>query len=221
MVMEILLPRFGREGWWPAESPFEAAVGAILTQNTNWRNVEKAIGNLKGVVSLTPTSLLSLHADQLETLIRPAGFYKQKAERLKALSKLLSKDFGGEVERLGSIEMDRARSILLGIKGIGRETADAILLYACHLPSFVVDAYTFRMLRRLQIREEEDYEEVRELFHNCLGRNADILSLAHAAIVEFSKQICTKSPLCSRCPIYTLCPFPSKQKKRRSEQQDE
>lgn len=200
-----LYESYGPQGWWPAETPFEVIVGAILTQATAWRNVERAIGNLKSIAPLTPHFLLRIDKRELAELIRPAGYPNLKVRRLKSFVKHLFKRHNGSLERMLSQELDPLRKELLGIHGIGPETADSILLYAAGKPSFVVDAYTRRLLRRLGLIEEDiGYEELRALFMENLPLDAALYSEYHALIVRHCKEVCRRRPLCRRCPIKHL-----------------
>ncbi len=207
-VFDRLAGHFGPLHWWPADTPFEVLVGAILTQNTAWTNVEKAIANLKQAGALGPAELQSLSKAELEELIRPAGFFRQKAERLQLTVGHLFEQHGGLLERLLAQPLEAARTELLARKGIGPETADSVLLYAGNHPSFVVDAYTRRLFERLGILQgSEPYEEIRALFMDRLPHNADLFNEYHALIVEECKTFCRKQrPLCAACPLHTLCP---------------
>ncbi len=177
-----LLEEYGRQGWWPAETDYEVVVGAVLTQNTSWKNVERAIANLKDANRLSPDAILKARNTELEALIRPSGFYRQKAERLKlATGKWLEiRD-----SRRGSMEL---RKEWLSVKGIGMETADSILLYAMGRPIFVVDAYTRRFCGSCFAREFKGYEGYRAFFESNLPRDLDIFKEYHALIVEWGKR---------------------------------
>lgn len=189
---------FGPQHWWPAETPFEVAVGAILTQNTNWQNVERAISNLKEKGLLDPHSLHSININSLAFLIRPAGYYNVKAKRLKAFLDFLIKDFDGRIEDMASLEVDDLRKRLLNIDGIGPETADSILLYALNKPVFVVDAYTKRVLvRHGIINSNANYEEIQSLFHLSFEQNSSLYNEFHALFVKLGKTFCKPEPLCS------------------------
>ncbi len=209
-LYRILLKAYGKQNWWPAETPFEVCVGAILTQNTAWKNVEKAIENLKKQNLLFPEKLLKVDTEELKKLIRPAGFYNQKAERLKLFSSFVVKN--GGLSGLRKLHKEQLRKMLLEIKGIGRETADSILLYALEKPTFVVDAYTKRLLFRLGIlkRKDESYEKVKNLFESEIPAEdiaVPIYKEFHALIVEHSKTHCKKKPDCKGCPLKSLCTF--------------
>jgi len=195
----------GCESWWPAdEGPlkeWEICVGAILTQNTNWKNVEKALTNLKHEKMLNPKKMNGMPLPKLQRLIRPSGFYKQKAARLKMFAGFVS-SFGSLNKFLKSV----TREQLLAVDGIGPETADSILLYACNKPHFVIDAYTRRILSRLKmISVKESYDELQRLFHESLPRSVKLYKEFHALIVEHAKQNCKKEPLCTDCTLNKIC----------------
>lgn len=200
-IYEILYEAFGPQYWWPGETPLEVAIGAILTQNTAWTNVEKAIQNLKSKNLLDLDRLLELDKDKLAELIRPSGFYRQKAQRLKEFLVWLKQKGGCLLKINESTEV--IRDELLSIKGIGPETADSILLYAMERPVFVVDAYTKRILTRHRIiRESADYHEVQSLFMHNLPSDVQLYKEYHALFVKLGKEHCKKSsPLCNTCPL--------------------
>ena len=193
---------FGPRHWWPGDSPFEVVVGAILTQNTAWRNVEKAITNLKTESLLSPFALYHLPVEDLATVIRPAGYYNMKALRLKHFVRFLFQESAGDLGRLLAEDVDTLRGKLLSINGIGPETADSILLYAGNKPTFVVDAYTRRILfRHNLIPEETSYDEVRDFFMDCLEQDAAMFNEYHALLVHVGHSFCSKrNPKCSECP---------------------
>lgn len=205
-IFNQLLDHFGALHWWPADSPFEVVVGAILTQNTNWRNVEKAISALKEAGPLTVRKVLEIERQSLEEQIRPAGFFRQKAERLQLFAAYLMTRYGGDLSAMLAGPLSEVREELLQCKGVGPETADSILLYAGGRPSFVVDAYTRRLLGRLGLLNgRESYDQIRDLFMTHLPRNSDLFNEFHALIVEQCKQYCRVKPLCSECPLQTDC----------------
>ena len=203
VVFDQLLARYGQLHWWPADTPFEVCVGAILTQNTAWTNVEKAIANLKTAEMLTPRALREVTAGDLAQLIRPAGFFNVKAARLKAFVDWLFARFSGRLERMFAGDWQELRRELLLVKGIGAETADSILLYAGGQPSFVVDAYTRRIFSRLGLLPtiETPYETVRNLFMVNLPADPPLFNEYHALIVEHAKTHCRFKPRCSGCPL--------------------
>jgi endonuclease-3 related protein len=201
-IYKMLYDAFGPQHWWPGETPFEIIVGAILTQNTNWANVEKAIANLKAAGDLTLDALHSIELAKLAELIRPAGYFNIKAKRLKNFIDWLFDDYGGELANLQSIGTDRLREELLSIKGIGRETADSILLYALERPVFVVDAYTARItLRHRLIEPGADYEQLRQLFESSLPEDVQLFNEYHALLVRTGKEFCRPKARCSGCPL--------------------
>jgi endonuclease-3 related protein len=204
-IYERLIRRFGPQHWWPGETPFEIIAGAILTQNTNWGNVEKAIGNLKKNNLLTPDKLHGLSTVELAELIRPAGYYNIKAGRLKSFLNRLFEKFDGRLERLESLSTDRLREELLSIKGIGPETADSICLYAFNKPVFVVDAYTGRILGRHRLLEPgAGYEDIRMLFESSLPREVPLYNEFHALLVRLGKEYCKTKAQCPGCPLEDL-----------------
>lgn len=202
-LFERLLAAFGPQHWWPGETPFEVLVGAVLTQNTNWGNVERAINNLKARGLLSLEALRALPTGDLAELIRPAGYYNLKAGRLRNLLDLLARDFGSDLEALWRLPLTQARAALLSSKGVGPETADSILLYAGGLPSFVVDAYTFRVLGRHGLAEPGlDYHCLRTRFMQNLPAEPALYNEYHALLVRLGKHHCKKSvPQCQECPL--------------------
>ncbi len=210
-IYQTLLNHYGPQHWWPAETPFEVVVGAFLTQNTNWNNVEKAILNLHQAQALSLDKILSLEPDQLEQLIRPAGFFRQKAERLRLFCQHLETYHQGSLETMLNQDRHLLRKELLALKGIGPETADSILLYAGQHLSFVVDAYTKRLFARLGLLlGNESYDQVREMFMAALPENTEIYNEYHALIVVHCKDFCKKSPVCDNCPCLNHCSYPPK-----------
>ncbi|MGM0510185.1 MAG: endonuclease III domain-containing protein [Thermoplasmatota archaeon] len=201
-LYEILYETYGHQNWWPGETDFEMMVGAILTQNVNWKNVETAIQNLKREGLLNPRSIVDTEDKIIEEAIRPTGFYRQKSKRLKRLSsQVLEK--GGVKRFLGQ---DDLRSTLLDIKGIGPETADSIVLYAAEEPSFVIDAYTKRILRRID-GVSGDHDELKTLFEKELPRDVRLYQDFHALFVELGKKHCKKDPECDGCPLKSICNY--------------
>jgi endonuclease-3 related protein len=194
---------FGRQHWWPADFPFEVMVGAILTQNTNWQNVEKAILNLKREKLLTPKRLSAVSLKKLASCIRSAGYYNIKAKRLKSFLEYLVVRYRGNIQKMSQIETGLLREELLGVNGIGPETADSILLYALNKPIFVVDAYTKRILARHGlISEDSSYIEVQKLFMQNLKKEVKLYNEYHALLVKVGKEYCLKNkPRCNICPL--------------------
>ena len=202
-LYEQLLAAYGPRHWWPAETPFEVCVGAILTQNTNWLNVEKAIANLKEAGLLSVEALIRVDPLELGEVIRPAGFFNVKSRRLKSFVTWLMLRAEGSLETLFATDWRLLRRELLSISGVGAETADSILLYAGEQPTFVVDAYTRRLLFRLELLPAEDsgYEEVRTLIMAALPQEVPLFNEYHALIVQHCKERCRKRPLCEGCPL--------------------
>jgi endonuclease III related protein len=203
IIYDLLYRRFGPRHWWPGDTRLEVIIGAILTQNTSWVNVEKAIKNLKKAKALSVSKLYSIPEKKLARLIRPSGYYNVKADRIKNFLRFLKAYYAGSISRMFMEDLYRLRENLLAVKGIGRETADSILLYAGNKPIFVVDAYTKRMFSRHGfIDEDAEYGEIQSLFMNNLPENAGLFNEFHALIVELGKSICkSKQPLCKTCPI--------------------
>jgi endonuclease-3 related protein len=204
-IYQLLFERFGPQHWWPGETQFEIITGAILTQNTNWGNVEKAIANLKSAGRLTFEELYHLDLSQLAELIRPAGYYNIKARRLKNFINWLFDSYAGNLTNLESIDTDKLRTELLAIKGIGCETADSILLYALNRPIFVVDAYTARVaVRHGLIEPGADYEQLQELFQSNLPQDTRLFNEYHALLVRVGKEFCRPTVRCAGCPLENL-----------------
>lgn len=196
----------GRLGWWPAETPFEVCVGAILVQNTAWPNAERALAALRSAGRLSYEGLAGLDPGGLAALIRPAGCFNVKAKRLGAFVEFLGREFGGRAEAMAAREPRALREQLLAVPGIGRETADSIALYAASLPLFVIDAYTRRVFTRLGlIHGGESYDELQERFMSELPAQAALYNDYHAQIVVHAKDICRKRPHCARCPLDSVC----------------
>lgn len=202
-IYERLYDFYGPQDWWPGETSFEVLVGAVLTQNTNWANVTKAIANLKKTGILNFNGLFSADLDEVAACIRPSGYYNLKARRLHNLLQMIAERYEGELENLLSESTSVARSSLLSVKGIGPETADAILLYAGAHPVFVVDAYTHRVFsRHMLVPEECDYHELQDEFTGRLPQDVSLYNEYHALIVRVGKEFCKKgTPLCEQCPL--------------------
>lgn len=200
---KALSEKIGPCNWWPGETPFEIAVGAILVQNTNWTNVEKAIHNLKINDGLTPQGLRKFSIDELQELIRPSGFFRMKAARLNNFLDFLDHNSAKCITDLETFETFELREKLLAVNGIGPETADSILLYALNKPVFVVDAYTKRIFNRhMMIHEEIDYHELQDFFMDVLECDVKLFNEYHALIVTTAKNWCKKSkPDCGNCPL--------------------
>lgn len=201
-IYETLLNHYGDLGWWPADTPFEVMIGAILTQNTAWTNVEKAIARFDG--DLTPVRIQNLSHEELEEIIRPAGFYRQKADYLKNLTAWFVR-YEWDTAKAKDIPTENLRKELLAVRGIGNETADSILLYAFHRATFVVDAYTKRLFARMPVDAGKKYMEIKRYCESHLPEDAVLYSHFHALIVENAKTHCRKIPRCTACPLECLC----------------
>ncbi len=205
-IFTRLLDCHGPLNWWPAETPFEVCVGAILTQNTAWTNVERAIAALKAADLLSPQGLRDCETHRLAELIRPAGYYNVKSRRLKDFVEWLFVHHGGSLERMFAGEWRELRTDLLAVRGIGPETGDSILLYAGQKPTFVVDAYTRRLFHRLGLLPEKSgYDETRGLFMDNLPPDVSLFNEYHALIVEQCKRFCRTRPRCHGCPLGERC----------------
>jgi endonuclease III related protein len=206
-VYERLHRHRGPAGWWPAETPFEVCVGAILVQNTAWPNVEKALRSLRAAGRLSYEGLAGLGQAELAALIRPSGCYNVKAKRLAAFVDFLGREYGGRVEAMAARDPRVLREQLLAVRGIGRETADSIALYAAGLPLFVIDAYTRRVFGRLgMIRGDEGYDALQDYFMSELAADPGLFNDYHAQIVMHAKDVCRPRPHCDRCPLDSTCP---------------
>ncbi|MEE9602232.1 MAG: endonuclease III domain-containing protein [Thermoguttaceae bacterium] len=203
-----LLEAFGPQQWWPGDSPFEVMVGAVLTQNTNWKNVERAINNLREADLLDPRALYDVPPEELEELIRPAGYFRLKTQRLRSLLQLLVERYDGSLEKMFAVDLTTLRHELLGVHGIGPETADSILLYAAEMPSFVVDTYTHRILSRHGwIGFDADYHAIRDYMQSSLPEDVALYNEYHALLVRLGKDYCRKSnPKCDQCPLAGMLP---------------
>lgn len=203
-VYDRLFRHYGPRSWWPAETAFEVMVGAILTQNTSWTNVERALGRLREIAPLQPQAIAELSAERLGEALRPVGYFNVKARRLQTFCRWLLAQ-GGE-EHVGERDTLSLRQDLLAVHGIGPETADDILLYAFGRPVFVIDSYTRRIFGRLGLAEgEESYEELRALFEQALPKDSALYNEYHALIVEHAKTTCRPRPLCPGCVLKDLC----------------
>jgi endonuclease III related protein len=201
-MFDILLRHYGPRNWWPAETQLEVMIGAVLTQNTNWKNVEKAITNLKEKKWLTFTKLRSISLPELAWEIRPAGYYNIKAKRLKNMLDFISERYPGGLGSFLGQEPQVLREALLSINGIGPETADSIVLYAANQPVFVVDAYTHRILNRHgMVEDQSGYQDLQNLFMDNLPSDPSLFNEFHALIVETGKNFCRKKPRCDQCPL--------------------
>lgn len=201
-IYNSLFKHFGPQDWWPGETPFEVIIGAILTQNTSWDNVEKAIASLKASGKFTPEGLFKLQTDKLALLIKSSGYFNIKAKRLKNFLSFLFNDYEGNIDRMLKEDSHILRHKLLNVNGIGPETADSILLYAAEYPIFVVDAYTNRIFSRHgYIPADATYHQIQELFERNLPKDTQLYNEYHALIVMVGKELCRKTPRCNSCPI--------------------
>ncbi len=207
-VYNRLFAAFGPQHWWPGDTPFEIIVGAILTQNTSWTNVEKAIANLKRAHLLTPARLHAAPTAEIAALIRPSGYYNLKALKLKAFVSFLFDAYRGRLAHLWAGDVAALRDELLAVYGIGPETADSIILYAAGKPIFVVDAYTRRIAARLGLAgQDATYDQLQRVFMDNLPLEAPLFNEYHALLVVLGKQYCKKTtPFCNSCPLRDLCP---------------
>jgi len=204
-IYKLLFERFGPQHWWPGETRFEIITGAILTQNTSWTNVEKAIENLKVARLLKPQKLHNINLMELAELIRPAGYYNIKAKRLKNFVDWLFENYNGSLQELEKTDTEQLRAELVGIKGIGPETADSILLYALDRDVFVADAYTARIAVRHELLEPQaDYEQIRQLFQSNLPQDTKMFNEYHALLVRLGKEFCKPKARCKGCPLEKL-----------------
>lgn len=208
---ELMSGALGPMRWWPARTPFEVIVGAILTQSTAWGNVELAIANLSEARLLTPAAMRRMRISRLAALIRPSGYFRQKAKKLKAFVEFLYAGYGGSLRRMFLTPTVELREKLLSVHGIGPETADSILLYAGNHPVFVVDAYTHRIFGRHGITDgKPEYEKVRALIEASIPLRTELFNEFHALIVNTGKNWCRKSvPRCEECPLRPLLPADS------------
>ncbi len=201
-IYNTLFKSFGPQYWWPGETPFEISVGAILTQNTNWANVEIAINNLKKENVLNVWALHKMSHKKLASLIRPTGYFNIKAKRLKHFVAFLANHYEGSMKRMKNEDTYKLREDLLNVKGIGPETADSILLYALEKPVFVIDAYTKRILQRHKVvSEKTTYHELQELFHENFLPDVTLFNEYHALFVMLGKDYCKPKPRCEGCPL--------------------
>jgi endonuclease III related protein len=201
-IFDRLFQAFGPQHWWPAESPFEVIVGAILTQNTAWKNVEKSIGKLREHGLLSLEGLHRITQEELAAIIRSSGYYNQKSKKLKAFCHHLRSHWAGEIERLLAQDMEPLRDELLGLHGIGPETADSIVLYAAQKSSFVVDVYTHRVFSRHGwVEETMGYDDLRAYFMDALDPDVALFQEYHALLVRVGHLHCRRRPVCSACPL--------------------
>lgn len=206
-IYRCLLAHYGPQHWWPADTPWEMVLGAILTQNTAWTNVVKALANLQGNGLKSPRALYRMSQEELAARIRPAGYFNQKAKKLKYLAGWVVEEFSGEVEPALNLPAAQLREKLLSLWGVGEETADSILLYAARRPVFVVDAYTVRVFSRHGfIKAGAGYRTVQKLFTDNLPHQVKLFNEYHALIVRVGKEYCKKVALCDSCPLGRFLP---------------
>lgn len=223
-IYESLLRHFHQQHWWPItlenelmpkyhkniilneKQKLEICFGAILTQNTNWKNVEKAITELNKNKLIGVNKILKIKNEELAKIIKSSGYHNQKAKKLKNFCEFLSKNYNGKLSLLFKNNIEALRKELLSINGVGPETADSIILYAAKKPIFVVDAYTKRVFSRIEFKEQK-YEDLQKLFMSNLPNNERLFNEYHALIVELGKNICKKKPLCVKCPISIYCSY--------------
>ncbi len=205
-MYQAMLDHFGPQGWWPGEGQLEICIGAILTQNTNWANVEKAIANLRQAGAIHTRKLLKMPEERLAQLIRPAGYFRRKAGRVKNFLKDVMRHSDGDIRAYLDAPAQTLRTRLLEVNGIGPETADSIVLYAAGLPVFVVDAYTARIAgRHGLIGPEDDYASIQALYESALETDVQLFNEYHALLVATGKHFCKPNPRCQGCPLE---PFP-------------
>ncbi len=206
-IYDKLLEAFGPQHWWPADDDFEIIVGAILTQSVSWKNVEKAIDNLKAEGLLSLDAILAVDKDKLAALIKSTMYYNQKALKLKNFCRYIKQNYGRDIYALFEKNIPNMRVELLSIKGIGPETADSIILYAAEKPIFVVDAYTRRIFSRLGfLPDDAEYSQMQDFFMSNLPSDVNLFNEYHALIVRLGKDYCkNKKPLCKECPVKNHC----------------
>jgi endonuclease-3 related protein len=206
-IYRRLFEAFGPQLWWPGESPFEVMVGAVLVQNTSWKNVERAIENLRQRDLLDPKALFAVPPEELETLVRPAGYFRIKARRLRNLLEFVVRQYDGSLDAMFTADTHALRAELLGVNGVGPETADSILLYAAEKPTFVVDAYTLRIFARHGwVEFDTDYHTLKEYLESGLQRDVQLYNEFHALLVRLGHEHCRKRPKCEGCPLEDLLP---------------
>jgi endonuclease-3 related protein len=207
-VYDRLLTALGPQNWWPGDSRFEMMVGAVLVQNTAWKNVQRAIANLREADVMEPAALYAVPESELAELIRPSGYFQVKTRRLRHLLQFVMEEYGGSLDAMFRTDLPALREQLLAVHGIGPETADSILLYAGRLPTFVVDTYTHRVLARHGwIGYEADYHEIKDYFETALPEDVPLYNEYHALLVRLGKDYCRKTnPKCEACPLRELLP---------------
>ena len=206
-VFRILLDNVGPQSWWPGESPLEVMVGAVLVQNTAWKNVQRAIDNLREEDLFQPDRLLEIQPTELAELIRPAGYFRLKTKRLRSLMEFIMREYEGSIDAMRNADMHTLREQLLGVHGIGPETADSILLYALEMPAMVVDTYTHRIFSRHGwVSYELDYHQLQDHLTSELPKDIAIYNEMHALMVNIGHHYCRKKPRCESCPLQEMLP---------------
>lgn len=225
-LYNTILKHFGEQLWWPVtdageitptykkrkhlteKQKLETCIGALLTQNTDWLNVMKALENLSKAKMLSCQKIANARQQTIAGLVKPSGYFNQKAKKLQAFCKYLEKNYSCSVNKLFAKPLPALREELLSLHGIGQETADDIILYAAEKPSFVVDAYTMRFVERFFAQPKKDYVEVKRFFESRLPKNVQLFNEFHALLVEFGKQYCKRKPVCVECFLRKECAFP-------------
>ncbi|MDD4873968.1 MAG: endonuclease [Dehalococcoidales bacterium] len=207
-IYQRLMTAYGPQQWWPAPSPFEVMVGAVLTQSTAWINVEKAIDNLKAAQVLSPESIRNVSFSDLAQIIKPSGYYNVKARKLKSLAYWLGATFADNIDKMAECDTKSLREQFLSVYGIGPETADSILLYVVKKPIFVIDTYTRRIISRIGLMlKDNSYDDYQRLFMVHLKADVVIYNEYHALLVKLAKEACNKKPLCRKCCLNDICRF--------------
>jgi endonuclease-3 related protein len=206
-IYNLLYSYYGESKWWPAETPFEVMIGAILTQQTNWSNVEKSIHNLKKAGLLKIKPLAKAKILDIESCIQQSGFFRQKAQRVKLIAEHIYENYEGDLSKLFKKDINELRKELLSLTGVGLETADSILLYADSKPKFVIDAYTFRIFKRLGLDFKGKYKIAQDFFESNLPKDVNVYRNYHAFLVELGKNFCKIKPECKECPLNITCEF--------------
>jgi endonuclease-3 related protein len=207
-IYQRLLAAYGSQHWWPAKEPFEVMVGAILTQSAAWRNVEKAIVNLRAAEALSPEAIRRLPLPELARIIHPCGYYNAKALKLRSLAEWLGNHYHDDLNELFAGDTEELRRQLLAVPGIGQETADSILLYAARKPVFVIDAYTRRIISRVSLAPGRDsYVAYQQLFMENLPADDQLFNEYHALLVRLAKDACRKKPVCEKCCLSDICHY--------------
>ncbi len=206
IIYRVLRSHYGHQHWWPGDTPFEIILGAILTQSCSWSNVEKAIMNIKHVRALSPKTLIAMPLSRLASLVRPSGYFNQKAKKIRAFLSFFSAQYGSSIARMKKKRLAPLREELLSIWGVGKETADSILCYALSKPALVIDAYTRRLFHRLgHTAEDASYDELQDYLTARLPRSTALYNDFHAQVVIHCKDVCRTKPKCDRCTLSKIC----------------